>query len=138
MLLRRNRLMFWVIAPLALLAAAAAAGIADYRYEQHDVKKRAEAITGGSVARGERAFVRYGCGGCHTVTGVTQAQGRVGPPLDGVGGRAMIAGRLENKPGALRRWIMDPQGVSPGTAMPDLGVTQPDARDISAFLYTQS
>ena len=73
-----------------------------------------------------------------TILGVTQAQGMVGPPLDGVGGRAIIAGKLENKPDNLMRWIIDPQHVSPGTAMPNLGVSDRDARDISAFLYTQS
>jgi cytochrome c len=136
--LRRNRLMIWIFGTLGVVTVAAAAGVADYRYEQHDVRKRAEAITGGNIDRGERAFTAYGCGGCHSVLGVTQAQGQVGPPLDGVGGRAMIAGKLENKPGNLIRWIMDPQRLSPGTAMPDLAVTERDARDISAFLYTQS
>jgi hypothetical protein len=33
---------------------------------------------------------------------------------------------------------MDPQRLSPGTAMPDLAVSERDARDISAFLYTHS
>ncbi|PRY20191.1 hypothetical protein CLV70_12572 [Pseudosporangium ferrugineum] len=31
---------------------------------------------------------------------------------------------------------MDPQAVEPGTAMPDLGVTSTDARDIAAYLFT--
>ena len=136
--LRRNRLMIWIFGTLGVVTVAAAAGVADYRYEQHDLRKRAEAITGGHIDRGERAFSAYGCGGCHSVIGVSQAQGRVGPPLDGVGGRAMIAGKLENKPDNLVRWIMDPQRFSPGTAMPDLGVGERAARDISAFLYTQS
>jgi cytochrome c1 len=67
---------------------------------------------------------------------VPQAQGKVGPPLANVGSRGIIGGRLENKPDNLRRWIEHPQAVSPGTTMPDLGVTPADARDISAFLYT--
>ena len=138
MLLRRNRLMIWTFGTLGLVTVAAAAGVADYRYEQHDLRKRAEAITGGNIDRGERAFIAYGCGGCHTVLGVTQAQGMVGPPLDGVGGRAVIAGKLENKPDNLVRWIMHPQRVSPGTAMPDLAVSERNARDIAAFLSTQS
>lgn len=138
MLLRRNRLMIWTFGTLGVVTVAAGAGIADYRYEQHDLRNRAEAITGGNIDRGERVFTAYGCGGCHTILGVTQAQGKVGPPLDGVGGRAMIAGKLENKPDNLVRWIMNPQRFSPGTAMPNLAVSERDARDISAFLYTQS
>ncbi len=31
---------------------------------------------------------------------------------------------------------MDPQGVEPGTAMPNLGVTATDAQDIAAYLFT--
>ena len=138
MLNRRNRIMSWALGALGAVVLGGGAAMADYQYEQHDLRKRAEAITGGNIDRGERAFISYGCGGCHTVLGVTQAQGMVGPPLDGVGGRAIIAGKLENKPDNLMRWIINPQRYSPGTAMPNLGVSQRDARDISAFLYTQS
>jgi cytochrome c1 len=34
------------------------------------------------------------------------------------------------------RWVKDPPGVDPLTAMPNLRVTDDDARDIAAFLYT--
>jgi len=33
---------------------------------------------------------------------------------------------------------LDPQQVSPGTAMPNLNVGAGDARDITAFLYTRA
>jgi cytochrome c2 len=112
--------------------------MAEHRSDQVELKRRAEAITGGRVDRGERAFTRYGCGSCHQVAGVPQADGRVGPPLDGIAGRAIIAGRLENEPRNLSRWIEHPQQVNPGTAMPELSVTPGDARDIAAFLYTRS
>ena len=49
----------------------------------------------------------------------------------------MIAGKLSNNPDNLRRWVRDPQAVTPGTDMPDLHVSGRDARDISAFLYTR-
>jgi hypothetical protein len=35
------------------------------------------------------------------------------------------------------RWIVDPAGVSPGTLMPDLGVTEAHAREMAAFLFAQ-
>jgi len=38
----------------------------------------------------------------------------------------------------MEHWIQDPQHVSPGTAMPNLGVGKEDARDITAFLYTRA
>jgi len=62
----------------------------------------------------------------------------VGPPLDGVALRVIIAGRFANTPENMQKWIRDPQQVSPGTAMPDLNVGAGDARDITAFLYTRA
>ena len=127
-----------ILLPAALVAAVALGWLADRRYEHWDLIKRAEALTGGNSERGQAAFLKYGCGGCHAVAGQPQANGQIGPPLDGFGARGLIAGRLENKPENLERWIMDPQAVSPGTAMPRLGVTARDSRDIAAFLYTRS
>jgi cytochrome c oxidase assembly factor CtaG/cytochrome c2 len=94
-------------------------------------------LTGGDPARGRTAFRRYGCGSCHTVQGVPAADGLVGPPLDGVGARAYVAGVLTNTPEHLARWIQTPREVDPLTAMPDLGVGPAEARDIAAFLYTR-
>ena len=62
----------------------------------------------------------------------------VGPPLDGIAIRAILAGKLANNPPNMQRWIRDPQAVTPGTAMPDLNVGERDARDITAFLYTRA
>jgi len=93
-------------------------------------------VPGGSAARGERALVAYGCGSCHVIPGVAAASGRVGPPLTDFADRTFVAGKLRNEPTALTTWIQDPQIVSPGTAMPDLGVTNADARDMAAYLYT--
>ena len=43
---------------------------------------------------------------------------------------------LRNTPANLVRWIREPQAVVPGNAMPDMGVSEADARDIAAYLYT--
>jgi len=59
----------------------------------------------------------------------------VGPPLNWFGRRTMIAGEVANTSDELVAWIMDPQRIEPGTAMPDLGVTATDARDMAAYLY---
>ena len=97
----------------------------------------AAAITdGGDVRRGRAAIGRYGCGSCHSIAGVPGARALVGPPLTAMAERAYIAGVVENTPLNLQRWIRDPQGVDPRTAMPNLGVTALEARDIAAYLYT--
>jgi cytochrome c2 len=124
---------------LGLAAAVFAAGfIINGVDDRADLRAHAAAATGGDPSRGEAMFIQYGCGACHRVAHVRKATGMVGPPLDGIAVRAMIAGKLDNSPDNLERWIRDPQAVSPGTAMPDLRVGQRDARDISAFLYTRT
>jgi cytochrome c len=135
---QRNKPLTIAGAVAGVIALAIIAQMADSRYEASDLRRKAEAMTGGSVKNGEVAFAKYGCGGCHTILGMSQASGKVGPPLDGVGARAIIGGRLENKPDNLEQWIQNPQHISPGTAMPNLGVTPRDARDITAFLYTRT
>ncbi len=93
-------------------------------------------IPGANPERGRRLIAHYGCGACHVIPGVTQANGLLGPPLTSWGRRGFIAGVLPNSPTYLVRWIMTPQAVVPGNAMPDMGVTQRDAEDIAAYLYT--
>lgn len=124
-------------AAFAALAGGAAA-ITDAIDERDDIRRHAAAITGGDPERGKRAFVEHGCGGCHSIDSVRRAKGKVGPALDDVGLRVILAGRLENRPDNLQRWIRNPQSVSPGTAMPNLDVGERDARDIAAFLYTRT
>jgi hypothetical protein len=51
-------------------------------------------------------------------------------------GRTIIAGELPNTPANLKAWIMNPVEIEPGTAMPNLGVTDGQAHDIAAYLYT--
>jgi cytochrome c len=81
---------------------------------------------------------QYGCITCHVIPGVTAAKGAVGPALTNFGDRTFIAGRLRNEPENLVLWIQHPQRVRPGTAMPELGVSDTDARHIAAYLYTLS
>jgi cytochrome c2 len=126
----------YALPALGILIVAAA--VAEHFKEEQDRRTRAELITEGNVDRGRQAFTTYGCGGCHSLTGVPAARGLVGPTLDGIGSRVILGGRVENTPQNMMRWIADPQGVSPGTAMPNLGLTPRDQRDIAAFLYDRS
>jgi mono/diheme cytochrome c family protein len=86
--------------------------------------------------RGKTAILSYACIACHRIPGIVGPDAPVGPPLDGIGTRAFIAGVLPNEPGNMERWLRSPQEVSPSSAMPDLGVGARDARDMAAYLAT--
>lgn len=90
----------------------------------------------GDAQRGRYALQDYGCGVCHVIPGVPTAEGLIGMPLSEWGDRSFIAGRLSNEPEDLIAWIQAPESIKPGTAMPNLGVTEQDARDMSQYLYT--
>ena len=93
-------------------------------------------IPGGDPQRGQQAIRDYGCHSCHTIPGIPSADSLVGPPLTGWAERHYIAGKLPNTPENLIQWIQFPQAIEPGTAMPNMDVTEQDACDISAYLYT--
>jgi cytochrome c1 len=93
-------------------------------------------VSDGERERGQRAIQRYGCGACHVIPGVTGARGLVGPPLISFGHRSVVAGSLPNTPEHLARFIQAPQSIRPNSAMPNLDVTEGDARDIAAYLLS--
>jgi cytochrome c len=84
---------------------------------------------------GQALILHHSCGGCHFVPGVPGAVGNVGPRLDRLKENIYVAGVLPNTPQNLIAWISDPKRADPRTAMPDLGVSEADARDIAAYLY---
>jgi cytochrome c2 len=92
--------------------------------------------TGGNPRRGVEAIRRYGCAACHTIPGIKEAVGRTGPSLGGVAGRPRIADVLENSPENLVRWIENPRSVYRFSSMPTLNISESEARDIAAYLYT--
>jgi cytochrome c1 len=98
--------------------------------------KAAEVGPIGDAAHGKQLIAGYGCGACHMIPGVDGARGLVGPPLFYFSERTMIAGELPNTPDNLVRWIQNPRDVEPKTAMPDLGLSESQAYDIAAYLYT--
>lgn len=87
-------------------------------------------------AAARRALQLHGCRSCHVIPGIVGSDRQVGPPLAGFGRQALIAGRWPNTPEQLARWIRDPQGLDPGTAMPPTGVSDADARAIAAYLLS--
>ena len=105
--------------------------------DQSQSFRTAAQLTGGGNAQAGMADLRkYGCSGCHTIPGIEGAHGLVGPPLNQFAYRVYIAGRLPNTPENLMLWIQKPQQIVPNNAMPDMGVSEQDSRDITAYLYT--
>ena len=88
------------------------------------------------AANGRLLLRQFGCGECHTIPGVANARGNVGPPLTHVARRTYLAGRVPNRPETMAQWIRDPQRFDPMTQMPKLQVTEPHARDMAAYLFT--
>ena len=91
----------------------------------------------GDPQAGRRLFVSTGCGGCHTLSGVDGANGVAGPILNNVVLRPTLAGEtIPMSPETLTRWLLDPAALKPGTPMPSVGLTEPEARDVAAYLYS--
>ncbi len=68
---------------------------------------------------------KYGCNGCHSIDG---QGGVVGPPLDRAGFRLNDTW--------IYRWIKYPQIMKRKTRMPNLGITDEDAKAITMYLGT--
>lgn len=94
-------------------------------------------VHGGDVERGGTVLQTHGCGGCHSISGIRGATGNVGPPLEGFAQRMFIGGQLPNTPDNLIAWLQNPQHYAPGTAMPNLAISEPVARDMAAYLYSE-
>ncbi|MEZ4617576.1 MAG: c-type cytochrome [Caldilineaceae bacterium] len=93
-------------------------------------------VPSGDSEAGRVALATYGCVACHHIPGVIGAESYVGPPLDAWAERSYIAGTLPNEPEYLKQWIRFPQAIEPGTAMPNLEVSDEDASNMAAYLYT--
>jgi cytochrome c2 len=92
--------------------------------------------SGGAAARGAKLIEELGCGACHVIPGIHGANGLVGPSLSQVGKRIYIAGVLRNTPDNMIRWLRHPQAIVPNNAMPDMHLSEQQARDIASYLYT--
>ncbi len=95
-----------------------------------------DASTGGNPASGRRVIEERNCGSCHTIPGVRRANGLVAPPLLWFSRRSYIAGILPNTPANLVDWVREPSAIEPRTAMPTLGLSEQEARDVAAYLDT--
>jgi cytochrome c1 len=124
-------------AAITLLSAAAIAVLAAQWRSERRLDNIARAITGGDLTRASAIVRRFGCGGCHTIPGIGGADGQVAPSLAHLRLRVFIGGVARNTPENLVRWIVEPQALSPHSAMPPTGIGEADARDVAAYLYAQ-
>jgi cytochrome c2/mono/diheme cytochrome c family protein len=97
--------------------------------------------------QGVQVILQRGCGGCHTIPNIPGATGNIGPNL---GPHDQVPPLNQRNPIAtypngvvpntsvddLSKWIMNPQALKPGTAMPTLGLSQDEATAAAAFLYS--
>lgn len=138
--LKLNKGSAWRFVDLCKLASACvllcAFVFAEGACDQKQLVQSAQAATGGDTEKGKSAITRYGCATCHTIPGIKGADALVAPSLEHVASRSYVAGVLPNTPSNVIRWIQNPPGVDHQTAMPNLGVTDTDARDIASYLYT--
>src|SRR6266540_7113788 len=124
------------LASLALALLLVAGYGAYWSWRAVDDQRWTVTVTNGDPKNAPRIAMANGCGGCHTISGVPGAHGLVGPPLAGLAKRVYIAGELENTPDNLIRWLRDSRSINPHTAMPSTHISEQDARDVAAYLYS--
>lgn len=89
-----------------------------------------------ATERAQMMLRQYACDNCHQIEGMVGPLTHIGPSLRHWRERKYIAGILPNTRENLVRWIVDPQGVSPHTLMPDLDVIEPHAEHMARYLMT--
>lgn len=87
------------------------------------------------AGRGKTAIERVGCASCHRIEGIRWPEGSVGPEIVNVSERALIAGRLPNRPETLAAFVRNAPALVPGTTMPQMPLTEQESRDVAAYLY---
>jgi cytochrome c len=93
-------------------------------------------VDGGDPDRGEELVMAYECGSCHFIPGIDESRGQDAPGLQLWANRSFVAGAAPNEPENVMHFLMDPQSIQPGSGMPDLGISEEEARHITAFLFT--
>lgn len=90
----------------------------------------------GSASAGKKLIDQYACLSCHKIPGFEGPQGSMGPSLEAFASRKTIAGGIPNEPQTVTAYLQNPQAVDPQNRMPPLGISEPEARDITAYLLT--
>ena len=93
-------------------------------------------VIGGDQEAGRAVIAAVACGICHVIPGIRGANGIVGPSLAGFGQRQLIGGVAPNQPAVLVQWVKDAPSIAPNTGMPEMPLTEAQALDVAAFLFT--
>lgn len=101
-----------------------------------DPVAQAAPLLPGDPEAGKTLVLRQACGSCHQIPRLQEATGVVGPSLAGIADRVYLAGHILNTPDAMIAWLRDPQALKPGNPMPATGLTEHEAGDIAAYLFT--
>jgi cytochrome c len=137
MLFARPRYGWPVVGAAAVVFVLTAAAGTTVWLERHRSEGIARAMAGGNPARAPELIRRYGCAGCHTISGIPGGDGQVGGPLKDMRQRVYVGGVVINSPDNLIRWIVSPQTFSPRSAMPVTGISETEARDVATYLYSR-
>jgi cytochrome c1 len=119
-----------------LAAAGVTASIVNLASQRSAARNVAEALTGGDATKAPLLMRRFGCSGCHTIPGIPGADGQVGGRLTDLRHQVYIGGVAPNTSQNLVMWIVSPQTFSPHSAMPETGISEAQARDVAAYLYS--
>jgi cytochrome c oxidase subunit 2 len=85
-------------------------------------------------ALGKQIFLSKPCVMCHTIRGTT-AGSRVGPDLTHFGSRRYLASAmLPMSRGNVAAWLVDPQGIKPGTNMPNVHIASEELDPLVTYL----
>lgn len=110
----------------------------EYRAWAEEAVAQQNRLDSPETRAGRELFRTLACAACHTVEGLAAGRFPGAPDLTHLASQPSIVGGLlspvneEN----LFRWIKDPQGVKPGTAMPDLNLDDETVNSIVQFLLT--
>lgn len=125
-----------VIAAAVVLIFSLWAGTRAFNAAQQR-RETARLMTQGDASRAPASLRRFGCTGCHEIPGISGADGKVGGSLSDLRKRVYVGGVLNNTSDNLVQWIVSPPKFSPRTAMPVTGISEGEARDVAAFLYSR-
>jgi len=106
------------------------------RWVQHQLEVPSPLPAGSDAVQGAELFQQMTCGNCHAIAG-SSAKGRIGPDLTHIGSRlTLAAGRFQNTPANLASWLANPQAIKPDSHMPNFQLTDPQVRQLTAYLET--
>jgi cytochrome c oxidase subunit II len=93
--------------------------------------------------QGLGVYTAHTCYVCHNISGLVPLQHRgsssvlVAPDLTHFASRMTLgAGRLANTPANVAAWLRNPDALKPGVHMPNLQLTPPEIKALTAFLET--